>query len=141
MKLGEFSETANRDACRMEHAISEESYLKIQQLVKSDNGVLGKLIWEVRQYSRAPIIVVIPGSHVVKKYIDWGADLCFVRRLRKKLEKSDPETVKLIQSIRKVGYYLDIDLHQMEYNKGVLWDGESHPFFDKHKNSMKSIKI
>jgi Mn-dependent DtxR family transcriptional regulator len=30
MKLGEFSETANRDACRMEHAISEESYLKIQ---------------------------------------------------------------------------------------------------------------
>ena len=75
MKLGEFSETANRDACRMEHAISEESYLKIQQLVKSDNGVLGKLIWEGRQYSRAPIIVVIPGSHVVKKYIDWGADL------------------------------------------------------------------
>ena len=38
MKLGESvgvsSETANRDACRMEHAISEESYLKIQQLVK-----------------------------------------------------------------------------------------------------------
>ncbi len=30
VKLGEFSETANRDACRMEHAISEESYLKIQ---------------------------------------------------------------------------------------------------------------
>lgn len=30
MKLGEFSETANRDAYRMEHAISEESYLKIQ---------------------------------------------------------------------------------------------------------------
>lgn len=30
MKLGEFSETANRDACLMEHAISEESYLKIQ---------------------------------------------------------------------------------------------------------------
>lgn len=29
VKLGEFSETANRDACRMEHAISEESYLKI----------------------------------------------------------------------------------------------------------------
>ena len=33
---------------------------------------------------------------------------CFVRRLRKKLEKSDPEAVKMIQSIRKVGYYLDI---------------------------------
>lgn len=30
MKLGVSSETANRDACRMEHAISEESYLKIQ---------------------------------------------------------------------------------------------------------------
>ena len=30
VKIGEFSETANRDACRMEHAISEESYLKIQ---------------------------------------------------------------------------------------------------------------
>ena len=30
VKLEEFSETANRDACRMEHAISEESYLKIQ---------------------------------------------------------------------------------------------------------------
>ena len=137
MKLGEFSETANRDACRMEHAISEESYLKIQQLVKSDNGVLGKLIWEVRQYSRAPIIVVIPGSHVVKKYIDWGADLVLCTQTAEKTG----ETVKLIQSIRKVGYYLDIDLHQMEYNKGVLWDGESHPFFDKHKNSMKSIKI
>ena len=32
--VGASSETANRDACRMEHAISEESYLKIQQLVK-----------------------------------------------------------------------------------------------------------
>ena len=32
--VGVSSETANRDACRMEHAISEESYLKIQQLVK-----------------------------------------------------------------------------------------------------------
>ena len=30
VKPGEFSETANRDACRMEHAISEEAYLKIQ---------------------------------------------------------------------------------------------------------------
>lgn len=194
------------------HAIAV--YDAVVILVKSDNGVLGKLIWEVRQYSRAPIIVVIPGIHVVKKYIDWGAGLvfphasaslvnvylysllrrcditwntgrekerqdiirrgrllidcryhavywedhqlkdlnereiafiylladaprqvvkheiifdrlwrepygsdsanriwCFVRRLRKKLEKSDPETAKLIQSIRKVGYYLDIDLH------------------------------
>ncbi|MFR9075334.1 MAG: helix-turn-helix domain-containing protein [Dorea formicigenerans] len=33
---------------------------------------------------------------------------CFVRRLRKKLEKSNPEAAKMIQSIRKVGYYLDI---------------------------------
>ena len=32
--VGVSSEIANRDACRMEHAISEESYLKIQQLVK-----------------------------------------------------------------------------------------------------------
>ena len=55
------------------HAIAV--YDAVVILVKSDNGVLGKLIWEVRQYSRAPIIVVIPGSHVVKKYIDWGADL------------------------------------------------------------------
>ena len=30
MKLGVSSETANRDMCRMEHATSEESYLKIQ---------------------------------------------------------------------------------------------------------------
>ena len=55
------------------HAIAV--YDAVVILVKSDNGVLGKLIWEVRLYSRAPIIVVIPGSHVVKKYIDWGADL------------------------------------------------------------------
>lgn len=55
------------------HAIAV--YDAVVILVKSDNGVLGKLIWEVRQYSRAPIIVVIPGIHVVKKYIDWGADL------------------------------------------------------------------
>ena len=36
---------------------------------------------------------------------------CFVRRLRKKMEKTEPEAAKIIQSIRKVGYYLDIDRH------------------------------
>ena len=91
------------------HAIAV--YDAVVILVRSDNGVLGKLIWEVRQYSRAPIIVVIPGIHVVKKYIDWGADLVLCTQTAEKLEKSDPETAKLIQSIRKVGYYLDIDLH------------------------------
>lgn len=191
------------------HAIAV--YDAVLMLLRKDNGLLGKLIWEVRQYSRAPIIVVVPGIHTIKKYIEWGADLvfphpsvsliniylysllrrsditwnigkekerkdiirrgkllidwryhaafwedhqlkdlngreiaflylladepkqvvkheiiferlwrepyradsanmiwCFVRRLRKKLEKSDPEAVKMIQSIRKVGYYLDI---------------------------------
>ena len=32
--LGVSSETANHDACRMEHTISEESYKKIQELVR-----------------------------------------------------------------------------------------------------------
>ena len=189
-------------------------YDAVLMLVRNDNGKLGRLIWEVRQYSRAPIIVVIPGIQAVKKYIEWGADLvfphpsvslintylyallrrsditwntgrkrekqeiirkgkllidcryhtvywgkhelatlnerekaflylladasrqvvtheiifeqlwkepygddsanmiwCFVRRLRKKLEKTEPEAAKIIQSIRKVGYYLDIGIH------------------------------
>ena len=33
-RIGVSSETANRDACRMEHTISEESYKKIQELVR-----------------------------------------------------------------------------------------------------------
>ena len=32
--IGVSSETANHDACRMEHTISEESYKKIQELVR-----------------------------------------------------------------------------------------------------------
>ena len=46
-------------------------------------------------------------------YGDDSANMiwCFVRRLRKKLEKTEPEAAKIIQSIRKVGYYLDIDRH------------------------------
>lgn len=46
-------------------------------------------------------------------YEDDSANMiwCFVRRLRKKLEKTEPEATKIIQSIRKVGYYLDIDRH------------------------------
>ena len=41
-------------------------------------------------------------------YGDDSANMiwCFVRRLRKKTEAA-----KIIQSIRKVGYYLDIDRH------------------------------
>ena len=44
-------------------------------------------------------------------YGDDSANMiwCFVRRLRKKMEKTEPEAAKIIQSIRKVGYYLDID--------------------------------
>lgn len=33
-KIGVSDEAADRDACRMEHVISEESYWKIQQLVE-----------------------------------------------------------------------------------------------------------
>ena len=33
-RIGVSSETANHDACRMEHTISEESYKKIQELVR-----------------------------------------------------------------------------------------------------------
>ena len=46
-------------------------------------------------------------------YGDDSANMiwCFVRRLRKKLEKTEPEAAKIIQSIRKVGYYLDIGIH------------------------------
>lgn len=33
-RIGVSSETANYDACRMEHTISEESYKKIQELVR-----------------------------------------------------------------------------------------------------------
>ena len=33
-RIGVSSETANHDACRMEHTISEESFRKIQELVK-----------------------------------------------------------------------------------------------------------
>ena len=33
-RRGVSSETANHDACRMEHTISEESYKKIQELVR-----------------------------------------------------------------------------------------------------------
>ena len=46
-------------------------------------------------------------------YGDDSANMiwCFVRRLRKKMEKTEPEAAKIIQSIRKVGYYLDIDRH------------------------------
>ena len=32
--IGVSPETANHDACRMEHTISEESFQKIQELVK-----------------------------------------------------------------------------------------------------------
>ncbi len=32
--IGVSLETANHDACRMEHTISEESYKKIQELVR-----------------------------------------------------------------------------------------------------------
>ena len=41
----------------------------------------------------------------------------FVRRLRKKMEKTEPEAAKIIQSIRKVGYYLDIDRHWAKCRK------------------------
>ena len=34
LRIGVSSETANHDACRMEHTISEESYKKIQELVR-----------------------------------------------------------------------------------------------------------
>ena len=204
--------TVNLDVFEKFHTIAV--YDAVLMLVRNDNGKLGRLIWEVRQYSRAPIIVVIPGIQAVKKYIEWGADLvfphpsvslintylyallrrsditwntgrkrekqeiirkgkllidcryhtvywgkhelatlnerekaflylladasrqvvtheiifeqlwkepygddsanmiwCFVRRLRKKMEKTEPEAAKIIQSIRKVGYYLDIDRH------------------------------
>ena len=33
-RIGVSSETVNHDACRMEHTISEESYKKIQELVR-----------------------------------------------------------------------------------------------------------
>ena len=33
-QIGVSSETANHDACRMEHSISEESYKKIHELVR-----------------------------------------------------------------------------------------------------------
>ena len=182
--------TVNLDVFEKFHTIAV--YDAVLMLVRNDSRKLGRLIWEVRQYSRAPIIVVIPGIQAVKKYIEWGADLvfphpsvslintylyallrrsdiawntgrkrekqemiqkgkllidwryhtaywgerelttlnerekalkepygddsanmiwCFVRRLRKKLEKTEPEAAKIIQSIRKVGYYLDIDRH------------------------------
>ena len=61
------------------HAIAV--YDAVLMLLRKDNGLLGKLIWEVRQYSRAPIIVVVPGIHTIKKYIEWGADLVFPHHL------------------------------------------------------------
>ena len=67
--------TVNLDTFEKFHTIAV--YDAVLMLVRTDNGKLGRLIWEVRQYSRAPIIVVIPGIHAVKKYIEWGADLVF----------------------------------------------------------------
>lgn len=65
--------TVNLDVFEKFHTIAV--YDAVLMLVRNDNGKLGRLIWEVRQYSRAPIIVVIPGIQAVKKYIEWGADL------------------------------------------------------------------
>ena len=67
--------TVNLDAFEKFHTIAV--YDAVLMLVRRDNRKLGRLIWEVRQYSRAPIIVVIPGIQAVKKYIEWGADLVF----------------------------------------------------------------
>ena len=67
--------TVNLDVFEKFHTIAV--YDAVLMLVRRDNGKLGRLIWEVRQYSRAPIIVVIPGIQAVKKYIEWGADLVF----------------------------------------------------------------
>ena len=64
--------TVNLDVFEKFHTIAV--YDAVLMLVRNDNGKLGRLIWEVRQYSRAPIIVVIPGIQAVKKYIEWGAD-------------------------------------------------------------------
>lgn len=62
--------TVNLDVFEKFHTIAV--YDAVLMLVRNDNGKLGRLIWEVRQYSRAPIIVVIPGIQAVKKYIEWG---------------------------------------------------------------------
>ena len=67
--------TVNLDVFEKFHTIAV--YDAVLMLVRNDSRKLGRLIWEVRQYSRAPIIVVIPGIQAVKKYIEWGADLVF----------------------------------------------------------------
>ena len=52
-------------------------------------------------------------------YGDDSANMiwCFFFWLRKKMEKTEPEAAKIIQSIRKVGYYLDIDRHWAKCRK------------------------
>lgn len=55
--------TVNLDVFEKFHTIAV--YDAVLMLVRNDNGKLGRLIWEVRQYSRAPIIVVIPGIQAV----------------------------------------------------------------------------
>ena len=62
--------TVNLDVFEKFHTIAV--YDAVLMLVRKENGKLGRLIWEVLQYSRASIIVVIPGIQAVKKYIEGG---------------------------------------------------------------------
>ena len=61
----------------------------------------------LNEREKAFLYLLADASRQVVTHEIW----CFVRRLRKKMEKTEPEAAKIIQSIRKVGYYLDIDRH------------------------------
>lgn len=57
--------TVNLDVFEKFHTIAV--YDAVLMLVRNDNGKLGRLIWEVRQYSRAPIIVFFVKHFSLKK--------------------------------------------------------------------------
>ena len=65
----------------METLYNFECYEAVVILVERDKKKLGCLIWEIKQYSCAVIIVIVPEFHAVKKYIEWGADLVFPHAL------------------------------------------------------------
>ena len=110
---------------------SKEDYLEAAYVLKRQKGyVRNSMLRDYLNYSKASVSVAVRGlladssrqvvTHEIifeklwkEPYGDDSANMiwCFVRRLRKKMEKTEPEAAKIIQSIRKVGYYLDIDRH------------------------------
>ncbi|MFR7531678.1 MAG: winged helix-turn-helix domain-containing protein [Lachnospira eligens] len=108
---------------------SKEDYLEAAYVLKRQKGyVRNSMLSDYLNYSKASVSVAVRGlladssrqvvTHEIifeqlwkEPYGDDSANMiwCFVRRLRKKMEKTEPEAAKIIQSIRKVGYYLDID--------------------------------